>query len=170
MPSRTLSYVLSACWTLAVPVASYAEASEPAGGAHVASGALSGEVTRPAGETGFIAIDPAGWEPVSAEVWGRRVTLAPAAKGTWVLPVSVESKQCSWRVTLKKMSGVWYNNRDCLGHTQHRRPTMSDWTRREFLSAAGVAGFASSAALKAAPPMPTARSARKRRQARNILL
>lgn len=61
---------------------------------------LSGEVRRPAGEAGYIVIDAQGREPRSARVNGIRVAMRASANGTWLLPVTMDSAACDWRVNL----------------------------------------------------------------------
>jgi hypothetical protein len=61
---------------------------------------LSGELDRPLGESGYIAIDTAGLTPRSATIGGRAVTVTPSGKGAWLLPITVDASPCTWQVVL----------------------------------------------------------------------
>jgi hypothetical protein len=62
---------------------------------------LSGAVRRPVGETGIVAIAPAGLAPVSAEASGRPVRPREGAFGSLLLPVTMETGTAFWAVTFE---------------------------------------------------------------------
>jgi hypothetical protein len=64
-----------------------------------ASSTLSGELHRPAGEIGFIALADGGGRVLSAEVEGRAVPVRRGANGSLVLAVTVGQQPASWHVT-----------------------------------------------------------------------
>lgn len=59
---------------------------------------LSGELHRSCGETGFIAIAPAGLEAVAQEVNGRETVLRRGANGSLALPIIVDSPTMKWSI------------------------------------------------------------------------
>lgn len=65
---------------------------------NAASGVLRGEVHRPAGETGFVALAGAGMAVRSARVDGRPAPVRAAAHGALILPVSLGDRPACWEV------------------------------------------------------------------------
>jgi hypothetical protein len=63
-----------------------------------ASGVLSGEVRRPAGETGFVAISTAGMTAVTCQVDGVSAPYRPGANGSLILPVTMKADTAEWQV------------------------------------------------------------------------
>ena len=59
---------------------------------------LSGEIRRPLGESGSIAIATAGMEPVAQEIQGRAAPARPGANACLVLPVVMGGPAASWSV------------------------------------------------------------------------
>jgi len=67
-----------------------------------ASHVLKGEVHRPHGETGYIAIPTAGMVPLSQEVDGRTVLALEGANGALILPVTLGELPARWSVQFDK--------------------------------------------------------------------
>jgi hypothetical protein len=63
---------------------------------------LSGELHRPAGESGFMAIACAGMSPVRQEVGGRPALIRRGAYGSVVMPVIAEGRPVRWCAEFRK--------------------------------------------------------------------
>ncbi|HOT35479.1 MAG TPA: alpha-galactosidase [Candidatus Latescibacteria bacterium] len=60
-------------------------------------GVLSGEVHRPVGETGFVALSTAGMATVSCRVDGIAVPHRTGANGSLILPVTMNADRAEWQ-------------------------------------------------------------------------
>ncbi len=68
------------------------------------AGVLSGRLSRPPGHAGFVMIEAAGQEVISADVDGSPTVLAPSANGAWRLPVTTGRNVTEWRVSFAPLA------------------------------------------------------------------